>query len=442
MQDNDKVYDVAIIGGGPAGSALASYLAKEGLTCIIIEKEKFPRPHVGESLIPSSNIVFKDLEVFEDLIKAGFIKKYGAAWTTVNSKQVFSHDHDRVKDDVGDVSIRIQQGGVYNYTFHVDRAKFDKILLDKAAGYGAIVLEETTVAKVDFSNTDWVKIIARKDGSEVTIKSKIVADASGRSTMLGRQLKLKKPDPDFNQFAIHTWFKNFDRNEKGLTDFIFIHFLPYQHTWIWQIPITDEITSIGLVTSKKHIDGNRHNMEEVFYSFLSKNFELAERIKKAEKVKPFIVESEYSYSMDKLAGDRWILVGDAARFVDPIFSSGVSIALNGARFAANDIVNAFRKKSFTEYDFKNYTDTIHRGCKNWYDFISLYYELNVLFTYFVSHPEYKMEVIRFLQGDVYDETESFLLREMKRTLTEVQSNEGHIWHKLLNTVNNAKLEQA
>lgn len=443
MSCDDKLYDVAIIGGGPAGSALSSYLAMNGLSCIILEREKFPRPHVGESLVPSSNIVFNELNLFDDLERAGFIKKYGAAWTTVNAQKIFYHDHDPLAN-YGEVAIefkeRLQKGAIFNYTYHVDRAKFDQILLNKSLNYGGEVMEQTTVERVDFNHPDFVEVSARHKGLPLTINARIVADASGRSTVLGRQFKLKTPDPAFNQFAIHTWFKNFDRNENGFKDFIFIHFLPYHHTWIWQIPITAEVTSLGLVTSRQHIEGNRHDMEGIFYSFLAKNFELSGRIKRAQPVRPFTVESEYSYSMKRLTGKRWLLLGDAARFVDPIFSSGVSIALNSARFAATDIVRAVKSKTFTEASFTTYEEIIKRGCKNWYEFIRLYYQLNILFTYFVSDPKYKMEVIRFLQGDVYDSEESFLLRDMKQILFEVQQNPGHIWHKLLNDVGNSKMQ--
>ena len=437
------LYDVAVIGGGPAGSTAASYLSKEGLKVVLFEKKKFPRPHVGESLVPAVNRVLHELGLFEKLETHGFLKKYGAAWTTFNSNENASHDF-KGMEILEQVDIlfneRVNPDAFKEFTFHVDRAEFDELLLNHSESLGATVFQNAGVQHTDFSNTDFVSLQVNVNGEQKEFRAKMIVDASGRDTQVGSQLNLKISDPVFDQFAIHSWFKNFDRNEKELHDYIFIHFLPFHHTWIWQIPITNEITSLGLVTSKKHIKGRADDLEKIFNEFMENDSDLAQRIKKAERIRPFTLEADYSYSMKQMAGDRFVMVGDAARYVDPIFSSGVSIALNSARFAKDNILRAFQTGNFKREAFQDYEKIIGAGCKNWYRFISMYYRLNVLFTWFVKNPKYRLEVIRFLQGDVYDENESFLLRDMEETLQEVEKNPKHIWHDLLHNIQEASLQ--
>jgi FADH2 O2-dependent halogenase len=135
--------------------------------------------------------------------------------------------------------------------------------------------------------------------------------------------------------------------------------------------------------------------------------------------------------MTQIAGDRFVLLGDAGRFVDPIFSTGVSIALNSSRFAQADILRALETNDFSRASFRNFEETIGRGTKNWYDFISVYYRLNVLFTYFVSDPRYRLDVLKLLQGDVYDDAKPPVLEKMRSMVSAVEQNPNHVWHNLL-----------
>src|SRR5690606_1103079 len=167
------------------------------------------------------------------------------------------------------------------------------------------------------------------------VKARMVVDASGRRTLLGNQLKLKVSDPVFNQYAIHTWFDDFDRTrlatDAAMADYIFIHFLPMTDTWVWQIPITDTITSVGVVTQKKLFRAAKNDLEGFFWEAVGHRPEMLDALKNANRVRPFKAEGDYSYAMRQFCGDNFVLIGDAARFVDPIFSSGVSVALNSAR---------------------------------------------------------------------------------------------------------------
>jgi flavin-dependent dehydrogenase len=447
----DHAFDVGIIGGGPAGSSMACYLAKAGVSCVVLERELFPRPHVGESLVPSSGRVFKDLDFIGQMEEAKFPHKYGAAWTAASSKGTYNTDWHDLNDwrEPGSPSPdkmapdthaefrfeeRKQEGVDRVYTYHVDRGKFDLMLLQHANKLGAAVYEGVRVSHVDFGPEKPV-IHFKMGRKEMGIDVKLVVDASGRNTFLGNQLKLKIQDPVFDQYAIHTWFDQYDRRifAKGDAqgDYIFIHFLPISNTWVWQIPITDNVTSIGVVTQKKNFAKAKEEREKFFWNTLGSRPELHDGLRAATRVQPLKDEGDYSYAMKQICGDRFILLGDAGRFVDPIFSTGVSIALNSSRFAKDDVIAALEKNDFSRESFSNFETTLRRGTKNWYDFINVYYRLNVLFTYFVNEKKYRLDVLKLLQGDVYDEEAPEVLRKMREMVSDVERRPNHPWHKLL-----------
>ncbi|MFN8441276.1 MAG: NAD(P)/FAD-dependent oxidoreductase [Caldilineaceae bacterium] len=435
-------FEVGIIGGGPAGSGLASYLAKAGIDCVIFERELFPRPHVGESLVPAANRVLKEIGFLPKMEEAKFPHKYGAAWTSALTDSVLNHEMDwegLTPDCHVDIAFDEREMAGFNqkYTYHVDRGQFDLLLLQHANQLGATVYEGLPVKQVDFQEGQYPQIVSMLGKQEVKTSVRLVVDASGRRTFLGNQLKLKVNDPIFNQFAIHTWFDGYDRGTSDKEDYIFIHFLPMSNTWVWQIPITDTITSFGVVTQKKNFPKDKEEWEKFFWNCLDTHPAVAKKLHSANRIRPFSVEGDYSYAMKQFCGDGYVLVGDAARFVDPIFSSGVSVALNSARLASYDIIETFKTKQFTEQGitrqhFKNYETTLLRGTKNWYEFITLYYRLNILFTSFVRDPRYRLDILKLLQGDVYDDAEPKVLTRMREVVSAVEQNPNHMWHKLLN----------
>lgn len=437
MINENADFDVGIIGGGPAGSSLGAYLAKAGVSCVVFERELFPRPHVGESLVPSSTRVFKDLGFLNQMEEAKFPRKYGAVWTAHGRGRAYEHDWDGLSPDTH-ASIRFEernQPGVdKNYTFHVDRGKFDLLLLQHAHRLGAAVYEGVKVTGVDFSPAQPVVkfTMGRK---ETGVSVRMVVDASGRHTLLGNQLKLKVRDPMFDQYAIHTWFGGYDRKVLAKSDahwdYIYIHFLPMSNSWVWQIPITDDITSIGVVTQKRNFAKSKEDREGFFWNSVASQPKIEDALSQATRLRPFKDEGDYSYAMTQTCGDRFMLIGDAGRFVDPIFSTGVSIALNSARFAHRDILGALERNNFSRESFKVFESTIRCGTKNWYDFITVYYRLNVLFTYFINDTHYRLDVLKLLQGDVYDEEKPPVLEKMRMMVSEVEQNEKHPWHQLL-----------
>jgi flavin-dependent dehydrogenase len=431
-------FDVGIIGGGPAGSGMAAYLAKAGVKCVLFEKEIFPRPHVGESLVPASTRVFKDLEFLPVMESTRFPHKYGAAWTAENANRVYDMNWEGLAPDC-DVNLRFaerdQPGVDQPYTYHVDRGLFDNLLLHHAHDLGAEVYEGVNVIGADTANGDHATIRYRIGSRDIDTTVRIVVDASGRKTLLGNQRKWRIRDKIFDQYAIHSWFEDYDRmamaGSEEQHDYIFIHFLPITNTWIWQIPINDRVTSIGVVTQKKYFAARKEEREAFFWECVATRPRLLEGLKAAHRIRTFTDEGDYSYAMKQIADERLVLIGDAGRFVDPIFSTGVSIALNSARFAQRDVLGALESGNFGRDAFSTFETTIRRGTKNWYNFISVYYRLNVLFTAFVIDPRYRLDVLQLLQGDVYEEVEPAVLTRMREIVAEVEQNPRHIWHDLL-----------
>jgi flavin-dependent dehydrogenase len=396
--------------------------------------------HVGESLIPATTPVLSDIGALAKVDGAGFPRKYGAAWTSAAPPGIptlgFQLSHGWEATEVA-FSERNQARVSQDYTYHVDRGRFDLMLLQHAESNGAAVYEGVRVQRADLSEAD-PRLVFTMGRREVRLRVRMIVDASGRSTFLGRQLGLKVPDPVFNQYAIHAWFEGLDRSalavNKDKADFIFIHFLPVTDTWVWQIPISDSVTSVGVVTQKKHFTQAKQDWEGFFWKNMDSRPELAEALRGGQRVRPFRPEGDYSYAMKAIAGDRWLLIGDAARFVDPIFSSGVSVAMNSARLASYDIIAAAEKGDFSKPAFADFEGTLRRAVRNWYEFISIYYRLNVLFTAFVSDPRYRLDVLKMLQGDVYDAEEPVALTKMREITRQVEQNPDHLWHKHLGSL--------
>ncbi len=415
--------DVIIIGGGPAGSTLGSYLSLAGIDNIILEQANHPRPHVGESLVTSTLVPFKEIGFLETMEREGFVKKFGAAWHAFSGNEL---------------SIPFKEWPHYgidqDYTYHVDRSKFDHLLLKHAESLGSKVYQGVRVKQVLIEDGKAVGVRAQVGEAEFDLHAPIVVDASGRNTVLGRQLGIKDNDPIFNQYAVHTWFKGMKRSETDTGDYIHIYFLPVERGWAWQIPITDEITSVGVVAEREVFRQSHNDVAEFFNTYARSNPALSAALAPAEQINAFKTEADYSYKMQRFVGDGWLLVGDAARFVDPIFSSGVSVALFSAKLASEQIRRAFEMDDFSEAIFQPYEDRLLSGVQVWYEFIRLYYKLLPLFTHFIQSKEHRTQIQELLQGLVFDRKQVPVLDAMREYIKKVEASEHHLFKPQLTSV--------
>jgi FADH2 O2-dependent halogenase len=427
MKTNETTSDsnVLIIGGGPAGSALGCYLSKAGIKNTIFEAANHPRAHVGESMVMSSVRVFDEIGFLPILEREGFPRKYGASW------------HPPVTKGQADISFDEfpQEGITQQYTYHVDRQKLDLLLLKHAESLGSRVYQGVQVSEVLFDEKNFTRgVRLRIADQEIEVPSRMVVDATGRQTLLGKQLRVKKNDPIFDQFAVHAWFKNVERGKEPSTDYIHIYFLPVERGWAWQIPIDHEITSMGIVAEKEVFKKGRMAPGEYFQKYVDSNPDLQHAMRNAERINDFKLEGDYSYKMDTFAGNGFVLIGDAARFVDPIFSSGVSVALYSAKYSSERIQYAFEHNDFSEAALKPYEKKLRSGTEIWYEFIRLYYKLLPLFTKFIESKEHRIEILRLLQGEVFDRSEVPVLDAMRKYIKVVEETPNHAFASMLTDI--------
>ncbi|MGH2777415.1 MAG: NAD(P)/FAD-dependent oxidoreductase [Actinomycetota bacterium] len=387
--------DVIIIGGGPAGSTLATLMAMDGYRALLIEKDIHPRDHVGESLIPSTNIIFERIGFLDKMNDAGFIPKPGTAWNAPRSA-IWNF----VEVPLFEFPL---EGNVQPYTYHVERDEMDTMLIRHAHDAGAKVLQGVTVTDVIFEDDRAVGVRARvADGWERELRAKVIIDASGRRCLLANRMKIKTKDRNFNQFCIYSWFRNVKRPPERLAGWGLFYFLGLNQAWSWQFPLRDGKESIGIVLDKEDFQKSGNDYEEFFDSLIHRSKQFEYVMQDAERIRPYWIEGDYSYKIDRYAGPGWMSIGDSVRFVDPIFSSGVDVALFSAYYAYESILESWKSPAKEEQIFDAYHTRIDTGLESWYETISLFYKLQNLLTRFVTHRKWREYVIRALQGNPYN----------------------------------------
>lgn len=387
--------DVVIIGGGPAGAALGTLLAREGVRTLIIERDVHPREHVGESLVPASNFVLKELGFLPKMEELGFVHKRGVGWTAPRSRP-----WKFVAITSSDFPL---PGAPQPWSYNVERHLFDMSLLRHAHEAGAKVLQGVNVQRVLFEGDRAVGVRASAgDGWDRDLRARVVVDASGRRSLLGNHLRLKRKDTNLNQFCVWSWFTGMEPHPPGYEGHVFFHFLGLEKAWVWDIPMQNGVTSVGLVTSKEDFQTSGASHEEFFDSLAGRNLTLRQAVAGATRIRPWWVEGDYSYSMDRVAGPGWLMVGDAHRFVDPIFSSGLDAALHSAVFARDAILPVVRGAPDGPA-LDSYARAITAGVDIWYEITDLFYRLQALFTRFAFHPDWRRDMALVIQGNLYDQ---------------------------------------
>jgi ABC-type nitrate/sulfonate/bicarbonate transport system ATPase subunit/flavin-dependent dehydrogenase len=398
--------DVVIVGGGPAGSILASYLAGAGVDHVVLDRAVHPRRHVGESLVCSTTRVFDEIGLLPLLETGEFVRKRGAVFTLEGGRRELALEF-RAMPELG-----IAQ----DHTYHVDRGRFDALLLAHAAARGARIREGVEVEAIDLAG-ELPRV--RVSGSE-SLRARVVADASGRATVLGRQLRTRRNDPRLDQIAVHGWFRGVDRGPGDTADWIHIHVFDAPRAWAWQIPINAEVTSVGIVCEGQAGLGRDENVEAFFARMVAGHRLLAARLAKGQALSPLAVEGSQSYFGERLAGRGWIAVGDAAQFVDPVFSSGVSVAAESARLAARAIRDALADPACAAERFAEYDETVRRGGEVWRDLILFFYRRPPAFLALLEDPSARPVLQSLLQGRVFASADATALAELELRALELE----------------------
>ncbi len=351
-------YDVIVVGGGPGGSSAASFLADGGLRVGLFEREAFPRFHVGESLMPATMLLLQQLGAREAVETAGFQVKYGACFIdqTIGQEQTFYFLSGRPWP---------------NYTYQVPRAEFDTILLDNARKHGVEVLQPATVESVTFA-PDGISVSVSEGGVSRIVHAAVLVDASGRDGFLAGRIGRRTQIPNLGKVALFAHFKGAARRrgrEEGN-----IRIYVGDEGWFWWIPLAGDLTSVGSVLHARTVRAARGSVEELYLETIRRCPPVAEGLAAATRVTPLHRASNFAYTNEPIVGDRFVAVGDAVAFVDPIFSGGVLIALRSGQLAAEAILRAFAAGDLRAQRFEDSARAVRGGTAPLFRFIHKYYE--------------------------------------------------------------------
>jgi len=356
--DKIDIYDVAIIGGGPAGSIAAALLARAGRRVVVFEREKFPRFHIGESLLPFSMKAFSRLDLHEKIRRAGFMKKFGGEMfgsCSETGNKFYFKDAYRSQSD---------------HAYQVTRADFDKLLLDHARESGVEVPEQTTVARVTFAR-EHVDLAIGENGSSENVRARYVIDASGRNSVLGNQLGIKKNYDHLQKLSLFAHYDGVWRPD-GI-DATLTLLIRGIDRWFWIIPLTAQRTSIGVVLDKETFRAAKMSAEDFLEQSLAEQPIIAKRMANAQRVSEVHVAADFSYRSARLHGDRWLLAGDAAGFIDPIFSSGVFLAVFSGEQCADILNEVLDRPRRAKRLFRRYERALNRAMDIYLRFVNAWY---------------------------------------------------------------------
>jgi FADH2-dependent halogenase len=354
-----STFDVLVIGGGPGGSATAGFLARQGRRVLLLEKEHFPRFHIGESLLPYNRQLFEELGVLPTLEAAGFVKKVGAQFHLGNGSQF--------------VQLVFRQGRFTREpeAFQVERAPFDQLLLEHARACGAEVREGWTVTRFA-SDADGVTTEARSDGGLVaSFHSAFLVDASGRANLTGNQEGLRVIHPRLKKLAVFGHFTGvrLDDGEKaGDTVIVRLH-----NKWFWLIPLSPQKVSVGCVMDQEEFARAKETPEAIFTRLWQSSVPLRERMQDARLVGVFHATTDFSYKNRRFVGRRLLRVGDAAAFMDPIFSSGVYLAMFSGKLAAQAINKSLTAGDDGSHRLRRYERRVYKAMKFYWEMVENFY---------------------------------------------------------------------
>jgi flavin-dependent dehydrogenase len=383
-------YDVVVIGGGPAGSTTSTLLAQGGLKVGLFEREKFPRFHIGESLIPETYWVLERLNMLEKMRKSHFVKKYSVQFINANGKlSAPFYFWDNKPHEC-------------SQTWQVVRSEFDHMMLNNAREHGVDAFDGVHVVEVLFEGDRATGVAIKGDGQRKEIRARVVVDASGQAALLMNRMKLRLWDPVLNKGAIWTYWQGAYRDtgrDEGATMVIQT---PGKEGWFWNIPLHDNIVSLGVVAPFDYLfKGRKGNHEQTYQEEVEHTPAVKERIKNATRVTGYFATRDYSYRSTQCAGHGWVLVGDAFGFLDPLYSSGVLLALKSGELAADAIIDGLNKGDTSAAQLGRWGANFNEGVDRMRRLVCEYYD-GFSFGQFVrNYPELRNTVTDLLIGDLF-----------------------------------------
>jgi flavin-dependent dehydrogenase len=384
--------DVVVVGGGPSGSTVATLLAKQGHSVELFERDHFPRFHIGESMIPDTYFTLQKSGLLEKMKHSHYVKKHSVQ---------FVDQRGRLSEPFYFWDNKPHES---SQTWQVRRSEFDKLALDHARETGVHVHEGARVLEVMFEGKLAVGVRVKPENApEQEVRSKVVIDASGQSTLIIDRFGLREWDPALKKAALWTYWKGAYRDtgrDEGATIVIQTE---GKKGWFWYIPLHDDIVSVGVVADHEYLLKNRDNkdFETIYFEEVAKAPGLQPRIKDATRCDIFRVQKEYSYRTRQGAGDGWCLVGDAFGFLDPLYSSGLLLALTSASMASDVIAEGLAKGDTSETQLRKWEAPYLKGMDRIRRLVCEYYD-GLSFGRFVKkHPHLKGLVTDVLIGDVF-----------------------------------------
>ena len=390
-------YDIIVIGGGPAGSTVATLVAEQGHRVLLLERTSTPQFKIGESLIPATYWTFKRLGMLEKLRASHFPQKYSVQFYSRSGKA--SNPFYFFQTNPHDSAV----------TWQVLRSEFDQMLLDNAKEKGVEIRRGTGVREVLFEGDTATGVVTQNvDGTRETLHATVIVDSTGQRSLIGRQLSLNTTEPNLKMASLFTHYAGGHRDEgidEGAT--LILH-TEEKDSWFWSIPLPYNRTSIGVVGELDYLLQNRRdadgklNAQKIFTEELAKCAPLQQRLEGANQLFPIQSTKDFSYRASRIAGNNWVLVGDAFGFLDPVYSTGLFLALKSGEMAADVIIEAFHKNDFSEAQLGSFGPAFVKGMEAFRKLVYAFYTKEFSFARFLSeYPEHQGGIVDILSGDVF-----------------------------------------